>query len=134
MIHLLFIHLVKSVSDLGPQGFWGSGFGSKFIVWGFREPCKKVKKNLTLKEKPSFCLIFFQKISSADPPWISKCVYFPANMLIWIVLMTDMAILQDISLRPVCNMCCKKHKTSIFLHFLGFWGLLTPPPPPHCKM
>ena len=25
MIHLRFIHLVKSVSDLGPQGFRGSG-------------------------------------------------------------------------------------------------------------
>ena len=51
MIHLQFIHLVKSVSDRSPQGFWGSGengylfsgswgalviifrdLGSKFIV------------------------------------------------------------------------------------------------------
>ena len=53
MIHLWFIHLVKSVSDLGPPGFWGSwengylfsgswgalvinfrDLGSKFIVLG----------------------------------------------------------------------------------------------------
>ena len=25
LIHLRFIHSVKSVSDMGPQGFWGSG-------------------------------------------------------------------------------------------------------------
>ena len=25
MVHLRFIHVVKSVSDMGPQGFWGSG-------------------------------------------------------------------------------------------------------------
>ena len=53
MVHLRFIHLVKSVSDMGPQGFTGSGengylfsgswgalviifrhFGSKFGVLG----------------------------------------------------------------------------------------------------
>ena len=51
MIHLRFIHLVESVSDMGPEGFWGSGengylfsgswgalifrhLGSKFIVLG----------------------------------------------------------------------------------------------------
>ena len=31
MIHLRFIHLVKYVSDLGPQGFWGSGENGFFI-------------------------------------------------------------------------------------------------------
>ena len=105
MIHLWFIHIVKSVSDLGPQGFWGSGengylfsgswgalviifrdLGSKFIVWGIWGALQRSKKNLTLKEKPSFCLIISKK-----NPWISKCIYFPANMLIWMVLMTDMA-------------------------------------------
>ena len=114
MIHLRFIHLVKSVSDLGPPGvlgIWGEWLfifrelgstGNYFH--GFREqvhsfgdlgsPAKKFKKNLTLKEKPSFCLIFFKKIlwqTPSDPPWISKCIYFSANMLIWIVLMTDKA-------------------------------------------
>ena len=53
MVHLRFINLVKSVSDMGPQGFWESGengylfsgswgalviifrhLGSKFIVLG----------------------------------------------------------------------------------------------------
>ena len=57
------------------------------------EPFKKVKK--THFEGKAFILFdFFQKNSSADPtdpPWISKCIYFPANMLIWIVLLTDMA-------------------------------------------
>ena len=68
---------------MGPQGLWGSGENGYFFSgsWGalvitfsgsgeqadnsfcgFREPCQKVKKinfkNLTLKEKPPFCLIF----------------------------------------------------------------------------
>ena len=64
---------------LGPQRFGGSeendyffrepgspgkyfrNLGSTLIVLGLREPCKKVFKNLTLKEKPSFCLIFLKK-------------------------------------------------------------------------
>ena len=45
---------------------WGAS--SKF--WGFTEPSKKVKKNLTLKEMPSFRLIFYKKSSaSPDSPW-----------------------------------------------------------------
>ena len=64
----------------GPQGFGGAGekgyiflwswaalviisgiWGANLYFWGFGEPCKKVKINLwtlTLKEKPSFHLIF----------------------------------------------------------------------------
>ena len=88
MVHLRFIHLVKSVSYMGPPGvlgIWGEWLfifrelgntGNYFQAFGVQVhsfgdlgiPAKKVKKNLTLKEKPSFCLIFFQKISSADPP------------------------------------------------------------------
>ena len=64
MIHLRFIHLVKSVSDLGPQGFWGSrengylfsgswgalviifrDLGSRFIVLGIYGALQKSKKN-----------------------------------------------------------------------------------------
>ena len=42
------------------SGSWGAlviifrDLGSKLIVLGIREPCKKVKKS-HLKEKPSFC-------------------------------------------------------------------------------
>ena len=86
----------------GPQGFWGSGengylfsgtrgvlvvilsdFGSKLIVWGFGEPCKKVKKILTLKEKPSFCLIFFKSSASENLNVFTSC-------LSGLVLVTDM--------------------------------------------
>ena len=38
------------------SGIWGASL----YFGGFREPCKKVLKNLTLKEKPSFHLIFFK--------------------------------------------------------------------------
>ena len=78
MIHLQFIHLVKSVSDLSPGGFGENGYlfsgswgalviifrdlGSKFIVLGILGALQKSKKkNLTLKVKPSFCLIFSKK-------------------------------------------------------------------------
>ena len=37
MIHLRFIHLVKSVSDLGPQVFWGSGENGYFFFQGAGE-------------------------------------------------------------------------------------------------
>ena len=44
------------------------GFGEKVHSFGdLGSPAKKYK-NLNLKEKPSFCLIFFKKNSSADPP------------------------------------------------------------------
>ena len=62
----------------GPQGFWGSGgkwlfifrelgstgtylqgFGEHALSFGDLGSTKKVKKNLTLKDKPSFRLIFF---------------------------------------------------------------------------
>ena len=61
----------------GPQGFWGSGengyllSGSKLSgeqthsFGDLGSPAKNNKKNLTLKEKPSFLLIF-QKNSSAS--------------------------------------------------------------------
>ena len=85
MIHLRFIHLVKSVSDLGPPGvlwIWGEwlfifrelgstcnyfqGFGEQVHSFGDLGALQKSLKNLTLKEKPSFCLIF-SKNSLADP-------------------------------------------------------------------
>ena len=87
MIHLQFIHLVKSVSDLGPPGvlgIWGEwlfifrelgstgnffqGFGE--LTHSFEElwsPAKKVKENFTLKEKPSFCLIFSKNFFDRSP-------------------------------------------------------------------
>ena len=68
----------------GPQGFWGSGengylfsgswgalviifrdLRSKLIVLGIKGALQKCKKNLTLKEKPSFRLIFFLKSSAS---------------------------------------------------------------------
>ena len=100
------------------SGSWGAlviifrDLGSKLIVLGIKGALQKSKKNLTLKEKPSSRMIFFQKKSSADPlGYLNvftslltlvihlrfihvvkfKCIYFPANMLIWIVLMTNMA-------------------------------------------
>ena len=70
---------IKS-EEWGPKGFWGFGktgflfsgwgaiviifrdFGSKLIVWGIYGALQKSNKfkfeNLTLKEKPSFRLIF----------------------------------------------------------------------------
>ena len=86
----------------GPQGFWGSGengylfsgcrgalviifrdLGSKLIVLG----SKGVKKNLTLKEKPSFRLIKKKNLRlMGEVPQTSlgksTCIYFPAKMLI----------------------------------------------------
>ena len=78
---------------IGPHGFLGSGengylfsgswealviifrdLGSKLIVLGIYGALQKIKKynsnNLTLKEKPSFCLIFFKKSSASGgkPP------------------------------------------------------------------
>ena len=54
---------------VGSTGNYFQAFGEQVHSFGdLGIPAKKVKKNLTLKEKPSFCLIFFQKISSADPP------------------------------------------------------------------
>ena len=60
----------RKCTYMGPQGFGGSGengylfsgewgctgnyfrdLGSKLVVWGFREPCKKVKLKSHLKEK-----------------------------------------------------------------------------------
>ena len=67
---------------MGPQGFGGSGENGYLFsgIWGalviiFRDLGSK------LIGKPSFCLIF-SKISSASG--IYKCIYFRANMLIWI--------------------------------------------------
>ena len=73
--------------------------GASSLFWGFREPCKKVKKNLTLKEKPSFQLILKKNLrllwgKPPNPLRKSTCIYFRANMLIWIgisLLVTDMA-------------------------------------------
>ena len=80
---------------MGTTGYYFQGFGEQaYSFGGFREPCKKVKKNLTLKEKPSFRLIFFLKIfrfwwqAPQTPLGKSKCHYFRAH--IW-VMVTDMA-------------------------------------------
>ena len=75
--------------SMPPQGFWGSGendylfsgswralviifreLGSKLIVLGSREPCKKEIKNRALKEKPSFRLIFSKnlRLLGGSPP------------------------------------------------------------------
>ena len=81
-ILLAFIKLPFVIN--GPQGFRGAGengylfsgswealviivrdlgFGEQAHSFGdFGSPVKKLKKNLTLKETPSFCLIFFLKI------------------------------------------------------------------------
>ena len=58
---------------MGTTGNYFQGFGEQaYSFGGFREPCKKVKKNLTLKEKPLFRLIFFNLPllvgSLPDPP------------------------------------------------------------------
>ena len=64
--------------------------GSKLIVLGIRGALQKCIKNLTLKENPSFRLIFFKSSASGGkpPPQTPqrkyKCLYFRANMLIWI--------------------------------------------------
>ena len=69
---------------MGPQGFWGSGengylfsgswgalviifrdLGSKLIVLGIKGALQKYKKNLPLKEKPSFRLIFLKSSAPA---------------------------------------------------------------------
>ena len=57
---------------------------SKLIVWGFSEPCIKVKKS-PLKAK-AFILFDFCKNKSAaprpPPPGKSQCIYLRANMQI----------------------------------------------------
>ena len=94
----------------GPHGFWGSGengylfsgswealviifrdSGSKLIVLGIKGALQKSKKfnlnNLTLKEKPSFHLIFKRNLrllggTPQTPLAKSQCIYFRVNMLI----------------------------------------------------
>ena len=80
MVHLRFIHFVKSVSDMGPPGvlrIWREGLfifrelgstGNYFHAFGeqvhsflgFRDPCKKVKKS-HLKGKAFILFDFFFK-------------------------------------------------------------------------
>ena len=81
----------------GGSGIWGEwlfifrelgSIGNYFQ--GFREqahsfedlgsPAKKAK-NLTFKENPSFRLIL---TGGPRPPWEFRCIYFRANMLIWV--------------------------------------------------
>ena len=66
------------------------GIGEQAHIFGdLGSPAKKLK-NLTLKEKPSFCLTFFKRflqllgVAPQTHHWISQCIYFHANMLIWI--------------------------------------------------
>ena len=86
MIHLRFIHLLKSVSDLGPPGvlgIWGEwlfifrelgstgnyfqGFGEQVHSFGdLGSPAKKLKKS-HLKGKAFILFDFFKKNSLADP-------------------------------------------------------------------
>ena len=69
------------------------GFGEQAHSFGDLGSPAKSKKNLAFKEKPSFLLIFSKKSSASGgktppppqiPPWISKCINFRVNMLIWI--------------------------------------------------
>ena len=54
------------------------------------ESCKKVEKSHLKRKAFISFFFFFRNISSAsggsnqDRPSISKCVYFHANMLVWI--------------------------------------------------
>ena len=52
--------------ELGSTGNYFRNLGSKLIVFGFGVPCKKVKKKLTLKEKPSFRLIFKEECQASE--------------------------------------------------------------------
>ena len=53
--------------ELGSTGNYFQGFGEQVHSFGDLGSPAKSQKNLTLMEKPSFCLIL-QKISLADPP------------------------------------------------------------------
>ena len=81
----------------GPQGFWGSGendwgalviifrdFGSKLIVLGIKGALQKSNKKSHLKGKAFISFDFFFKKSPPDPFAKGKCIYFRANMIIWI--------------------------------------------------
>ena len=62
---------------------------SKFIVLGIKGALQKCKKNLTLKEKPSFRFFKYSASGGSNqtpppPQGKYKCLYFRANMLIWI--------------------------------------------------
>ena len=80
--------------ELGSTGNYFQGFGEQVHSFGdLGSPAKKIKKSY-LKGKAFILFDFFKKNlwqTPSDPPWISKCIYFLANMLIWIVLMTDKA-------------------------------------------
>ena len=52
--------------ELGSTGTYLQGFGEHALSFGDLGSTKKVKKNLTLKDKPSFRLIFFFFNSSAS--------------------------------------------------------------------
>ena len=78
--------------ELGSTGNYFQGFGEQVHSFGdLGSPANKLKKS-HLKGKAFILFDLFKKIlwqTPSDPPWISKRIYFPANMLIWIVLMTD---------------------------------------------
>ena len=44
---------------VGEKGCYFSGSCEALVIKLIVEPCQKVKKKFTLKEKPPFCLIFF---------------------------------------------------------------------------
>ena len=91
-------------NKVGPRGFWGSrendylfsgNWGASSYFWGFREPCKKVKKS-HLKGKAFILFNFFQKISSAsggsppDPPldismYLLSCKYANLDWHWWLI-------------------------------------------------
>ena len=55
--------------ELGSTCNYFQGFGGQAHSFGdLRSHAKKVKKNLTLKENPSFHLIFWKKSSASRPP------------------------------------------------------------------
>ena len=76
--------------ELGSTGNYFQGFGEQAHSYGdLWSPAKKEIKKSYLKGKAIISFDFFKKnlrllgVSPPDPPWISKCIYFRANMLIW---------------------------------------------------
>ena len=80
--------MTSDLDFLESTGNYFQGFGEQAHSFGdLGRPAKKQKKKFTLKEKPSFRLIFPKNSSVSGgspqaPPWISKYIYFHANMLI----------------------------------------------------
>ena len=102
----------------GPQGFWGSGengylfsgswgtlviifrdLRSKLIVLGIKGALQTCKKNLTLKEKPSFRLIFFKKnlrllgeMGGELCYYLNICAYFKLKTSLFSILPEESSV------------------------------------------